>query len=68
MPAVAQNSSFGQPPDGGVNRDRLAPVAAAFEVSPIPAPGRATDWLSDAVPHLVYGLATAAVVHNFDHD
>jgi len=28
----------------------------------------ATDWLSDVVPHLVYGVATAAVVHSFDHD
>ncbi len=31
-------------------------------------PGRwsATDWVSDAVPHLVYGLVTAAVVRAID--
>jgi MFS superfamily sulfate permease-like transporter len=28
----------------------------------------ATDWLSDAVPHLAYGLVTAAVVQGLDRD
>lgn len=27
-----------------------------------------TDWASDAVPHLAYGLATAGVLQALDHD
>ena len=35
---------------------------AALGVSD-PRSWSATDWLSDAVPHLAYGMVTAAVVH-----
>lgn len=28
----------------------------------------ATDWVADLVPHLAYGVVTAAVLHGLDHD
>jgi hypothetical protein len=28
----------------------------------------ATDWVSDVVPHLVYGFVTAAVLHGLDRE
>lgn len=33
-----------------------------------PSTWAAKDWLSDAVPHLAYGLVTAAVVQGLDRD
>ncbi len=38
---------------------------AALGVSD-PRTWAAKDWLSDAVPHLAYGLVTAAVVRGLD--
>jgi hypothetical protein len=38
---------------------------AALDVSD-PSAWSATDWLSDAVPHLAYGLVTAALIERLD--
>jgi hypothetical protein len=38
---------------------------AALGVSD-PTTWSATDWISDVVPHLVYGLVTAAVIEGLD--
>jgi hypothetical protein len=46
----------------------MAAADVPLVIAGIAKPGdwKAVDWLADAVPHAVYGVATAAMVHVFD--
>lgn len=60
---LAHNAGFGIPGEGddGTGLAAGAAAMAALGVSD-PRSWSATAWLSDAVPHLAYGLVTAAVI------